>query len=156
MDRKYAKTFYSSGVKQTENMAELIGAKLKGSELIELVSDLGGGKTTFVKGLTKGAGSVDHVSSPSFTLRNDYTAPKLTIAHFDFYRLNDAGILKEMLAEAVTDPTTVVVIEWAGIVNDVLSSDKVKISIKVTGENSRTFELDYPERFKYLFQGINL
>jgi tRNA threonylcarbamoyladenosine biosynthesis protein TsaE len=139
---------------QTEEFAALLGSRLSGGEVIELISDLGGGKTTFVKGLVQGAGSGDHVSSPSFTLRNDYGSAKMAIAHFDFYRLSDPGILKEMLAEAMLDPQTVVVIEWAGIIEDILPKDHIKITISVTAETKRQLALDLPSRFSYLVEGL--
>jgi len=64
-------------------------------EIIELRSDLGGGKTTFTQGLAAGAGSKDAVSSPTFTLKKIYRAGELHIYHYDFYRLNEPGILKD-------------------------------------------------------------
>jgi len=123
---------------------------LRGNEVIELVSDLGGGKTTFVRGLASGAGSLDRVSSPSFTLTNVYQAPLLTFHHFDFYRLPEPGILREELAEVIDDPHNVVVIEWAAIVEDILPSDHLTITIRATGETSRDYELYCPESLSYL------
>ena len=154
MDRRFNRSIETDSSNQTEKMAAKIGAKLKGGEVMELISDLGGGKTTFVKGLVSGSGSEAYVSSPSFTLRNDYAGPKLSIAHFDFYRLKDPGILSQMLAEAMSDPATVVIIEWGGIVDAILPPDHVKVTIKVSGETKRLFEMDCPMRFKYLFEGI--
>lgn len=118
--------------------------------MIELVSDLGGGKTTFVRGLAKGAGSTDRVSSPSFTLTNVYHAPHLLLHHFDFYRLSEPGILRAELAEIIADDANVVIIEWAGIVADVLPPNRLTISISVTGETSREYALTCPASLTYL------
>jgi len=123
---------------------------LRGGEVIALVSDLGGGKTTFVRGLASGAGSPDRVSSPSFTITNIYQAPPLMLQHFDFYRLQAPGLLRDELAEVIADPLNVVVIEWAAIVEDVLPSDHLTINIRVTGETSRDYELYCPEPLAYL------
>src|SRR5487761_1256819 len=106
----------------TLSLASQIGHNLKGGELIVLVSDVGGGKTTFVRGLTKGAESTSHVRSPSFTLENQYLAKNFIIHHFDFYRLTDPGIMQNMLAEVVSDNRSVIVIEWGDIVSGVLPS----------------------------------
>lgn len=119
---------------------------------MELVSDLGGGKTTFVRGLARGMGSGDKVSSPSFTLSNEYKADKLTMYHFDFYRLNEPGIMRDELAEAVADPQAVTVVEWADIVEDVLPVGKLTIRIKTTGESERELTFEYPENLKYLVE----
>src|ERR1700679_221405 len=103
----------STKPEETIGLAAAIGGRLRGGEVIELASDLGGGKTTFVRGLAQGAGSGDTVSSPSFTLTNQYEAGDLTIYHFDFYRLLEAGIVRDELAEVLADPQAVVVVEWA-------------------------------------------
>lgn len=134
----------------TVQLADAIGKQLKGGEVIELKSDLGGGKTTFVRGLAKGMGSDDHVASPTFTISREYHGPKLTLYHFDFYRLNDAGIVAHELAEYVGDPYAVVVVEWADIVHKVLPPEHFSITIQSTGENTRHISCTYPESLAYL------
>ena len=128
-----------------------LGSKLRGGEVIELVGDLGSGKTVFVKGLAQGMGSADVVSSPSFTLSNEYQAGNLRLLHFDFYRLDEPGILRDELAEVVGDDQTVVAIEWADVVADVLPAEHVAIRIQVHGENERVLDCEYPETMSYLF-----
>jgi len=135
---------------RTEQLAETIGAKLRGGEVIELIADLGGGKTTFVRGLARGAGSVGKVSSPTFTLSNEYKAGELTIHHFDFYRLAEAGIMGDELAEAIADPKAVVVVEWGDIVADVLPASRLTITITATGEDSRQLQFKCPDGLSYL------
>ncbi len=152
MAYKITKTLDS--LQDTLALAALIGGKLRGNEVIELVSDLGGGKTTFVKGLAKTAGSSDHISSPSFTIRNDYKAKDFNIAHFDFYRLNDPGIISDMLAEAINDPNTVVIIEWGGIVGDVLPIDRMSVKLSVGDINTRQAEIEIPNDYDYLYEAI--
>lgn len=112
-----------------------MGSQLRGGEIIELRSDLGGGKTTFVRGLVRGAGSQDHVVSPTFTLNRIYRAKNLSIYHYDFYRLDDAGILADQLAEAVNDDQSVVIVEWAGIVENVLPPDRLSIELQPTAND---------------------
>jgi tRNA threonylcarbamoyladenosine biosynthesis protein TsaE len=118
----------STSSADTERLGELLGEQLTGREVIELRSDLGGGKTTMVRGITSGAGSSDRVGSPTFTLSKEYKAKKFDIHHFDFYRLSEAGILKEQLVEATQ--TGVVIVEWADIVKDVLPQDHLSIELK--------------------------
>lgn len=120
--------------------------------MIELVSDVGGGKTTFVRGLAEGMGSTDHVSSPSFTLTNQYKGKHLTIQHFDFYRLSEPGIMRDELAEMLEDSSTVVVVEWAGLVADVLPSNRFTIHITASGDTKRDFTVAYPKSMSYLLQ----
>ena len=141
-------------LEQTLALANALGHKLRGGEVIELVSDLGGGKTTFVRGLAAGMGSTDRVSSPSFTLTNQYQAGDLTLQHFDFYRLNEPGIMRDELAEVVADPKTVTVVEWAGIVDDVLPAERLTIGISATTETGRQFQLTYPNSLSYLVEQL--
>jgi tRNA threonylcarbamoyladenosine biosynthesis protein TsaE len=139
-----------TGLGDTARLAEQMGSRLRGGEVIELVSDVGGGKTTFVKSLAKGFGSTDSVASPSFTISREYASGDKTMYHFDFYRLNDPGIVANELAEVVGDPQGVIVVEWADIVEDVLPAEHVTIYIKSMGETAREFEISYPAQLAYL------
>ena len=143
----------TDSARETEAFAERIGERLRGGEVMELVSDLGGGKTTFVRGLARGFGSQDRVSSPTFTISQEYHAGERTLYHFDFYRLHEAGIVAAELAEVTRDPAAVVVVEWGGIVHDTLPEDRMTIQITATGENARELVVRYPETYTYLFSG---
>jgi tRNA threonylcarbamoyladenosine biosynthesis protein TsaE len=140
----------SNSSASTEQLGHNIGTRLRGGEVIELASDLGGGKTTFVRGLAAGMGSDDAVSSPSFTISQVYQAGNLTLHHYDFYRLPDAGLMQQELAEVLEDPQAVVVVEWAGVVENVLPAERISVVIKPTGENAREFSVSLPQQFAYL------
>lgn len=127
---------------------------MKGGEIIELISDLGGGKTTFVRGLARGAGSTDRVASPTFTISRVYQAGKLEIHHFDFYRLGEAGLIAEELAEVISDPHSVTVVEWADIVADVLPSKRLTITIEKTPTDGRKLTFRSPESLQYLMKAV--
>ena len=135
-------------------LAAQIGANLRGGEVIELISDLGGGKTAFVRGLAAGLGSTDRVSSPSFTLTNQYQAGDKIMHHFDFYRLNEPGILRAELAEILQDDHNIVAIEWAAVVADVLPIERLSLAIRTTGETSRELSFRYPKSLNYLLSGL--
>lgn len=144
----------STSAEQTESLAEKIGRALKGGEVIELVSDLGGGKTTFVRGLARGFGSVNKVASPTFTLSRVYEAGEREMHHFDFYRLHEPGLIAEELTDVLGDHRNVVVVEWAGIVNDVLPKRRLTISIEHTLEGRRlTFHC--PDALRYLVEAAS-
>jgi tRNA threonylcarbamoyladenosine biosynthesis protein TsaE len=143
-------TTTSVNVAETEQLAAQIGRKLKGGEVIELVSDLGGGKTAFVRGLARGMGSHDHVSSPTFTISQIYQAGDLELHHFDFYRLHEAGIMAAEIAELLGDPKIVVAVEWSDIVQHVLPVDRLTIKLTLTGEEGRKLELSYSPKLAYL------
>lgn len=144
----------STSSARTEQLGELVGSKLRGGEVLELVSDLGGGKTTFTRGLARGAGSNDRVGSPTFTLSREYTAPKFTLSHFDFYRLGEAGIVGDELAEVIDDPTYVTIVEWGDIVHDILPEQRLTIHITQTGDDTRRVTFDYPPELEYLVEEL--
>ena len=127
-----------------------IGSRLKGGETMELVGDLGSGKTAFVRGLAEGMGSKDDVRSPSFTLSNQYRAGTFTLYHFDFYRLHEPGIMRRELAEVLDDPKVSVVVEWADPVKSALPDERLTVYITPTGETGREFNFSYPEELGYL------
>lgn len=131
---------------QTKSVGQKLGSTLSGGEVIELIGDVGAGKTTFVKGLAVGLGIDEDVQSPSFTISRVYDARGgLTLAHYDFYRLSDAGIMRDELSEAISDPTTVTVIEWADIVEGVLPPDRITIKFEATSEDERTLTINGAE-----------
>jgi tRNA threonylcarbamoyladenosine biosynthesis protein TsaE len=131
-----------SSEKDMRALGERLGALLHGNETIELIGDVGAGKTTFVKGLAVGLGVDEDVQSPSFTISRVYDAKDGgTLAHYDFYRLGEAGILSEDVQESMVDNKTITVIEWAGIVDDRLPSDRIQITISPDSETSRIVEI---------------
>lgn len=144
----------SSSLEDTEALAGTIGRHLKGGEVIELVSDLGGGKTAFVRGLARGMGSHDHVASPTFTISREYRAGELTLYHFDFYRLPEPGIMSAELAEVLDDPKAVVAIEWSDIVQHVLPEKRLSVKFILTGEANRRLEFAYPSELAYLLEAV--
>ena len=126
----------------TASLAAKLADHLTGGETIELVSDLGGGKTTFVQGLAKAMGYDGAVTSPTFTLSHIYRLPNgQEIHHYDLYRLGQGGIVGEELAEDIADTRLTTVVEWAEVVSNELPTDRLRIAITVTGENQRMFSL---------------
>lgn len=146
----------SNGQAATEVVAARIGARLRGGEVFDLISDLGGGKTTFVRGLARGAGSSDQVASPTFTVSKLYEAGKLHIHHFDFYRLPEAGLMTHEVAELLQDPVNVVVAEWSGAIHDVLPGDRVSVTLErvTSGEDDRNIAISAPQSLAYLFEDL--
>ena len=107
-----------------------IADKLSGGMCIELIGDVGAGKTTLVQGIGEGLQADDVVQSPSFTISREYDCRDgLRLVHYDFYRLNDAGIMSYELNESLTDPSAITIVEWASTVDAVLPDDAVRVRI---------------------------
>lgn len=146
--------FTTDSTEATKALGQAVGKNLRGGEVIVLVSDLGGGKTTFTHGLAKGFGSQDRVASPSFTISREYAAGDKRIHHFDFYRLGEAGIMLDEIAELVNDPNVVLVVEWADVVADVLPQEHISISFTPSGDNDRQITIVAPQKYDYITQDI--
>jgi tRNA threonylcarbamoyladenosine biosynthesis protein TsaE len=127
---------------ETKSLGLSIGLSLQGGEVIELVGDVGTGKTTLVKGLAVGLGIDEYIQSPSFTINRTYEGRNdIKLSHYDFYRLDDAGIMADELGEEIGSPGTVTIIEWAGVVEGVLPVDRLSVLITSPSETARKFEI---------------
>ncbi|QJU09474.1 tRNA (adenosine(37)-N6)-threonylcarbamoyltransferase complex ATPase subunit type 1 TsaE [Candidatus Saccharibacteria bacterium oral taxon 488] len=125
-----------------QRLGQIIGSRLRGGEVIELVGDIGAGKTTLTKGIAEGLDITEPVQSPTFTISRVYQSPRgLTLAHYDFYRLGEAGIMAEEIREVTMQPQTVTVVEWAGAVEQVLPADRLTARILAIDEQSRRVTL---------------
>ena len=127
---------------ETKNLATRIGGLLKGGEVIELVGDVGAGKTTFVKGLAVGLEIEDDIQSPSYTISRLYDARGgLRLVHYDFYRLTEPGIMANEVAEMIHDQQMITVIEWADIIEGILPENRYTIRFESPSENVRSINL---------------
>ena len=142
----------------TQCLGEKIGRLLKGGTMIELVGDLGSGKTTLTQGIAKGMGFSGDVPSPTFTVSRVYPVRDgMQLHHFDWYRLHGPDMATHEFAEAFNDPTAVTVVEWAGNGKARPPQARLRISLEPTAhretERSITIEsLGAPTN--YLIKGL--
>ena len=110
--------------------------------VIELVGDVGAGKTTFTKGLARGLEITEEITSPTFTISKVYENSRgQKLVHYDFYRLENPGIMVEDLFENLQDPQTITVIEWADTVSEILPANHLRLEILINDDGSRTLNL---------------
>lgn len=129
-------------VEETHAFGKRLGQLMMGGEVVELLGDVGAGKTTLVKAIAEGMGIHEPIQSPTFTINRLYEGEKgVRLAHYDFYRLSDAGIMNDEIAEVVADTSVVTIIEWAGAVAGALPNDRLSIIIVAPTEESRRFTL---------------
>ncbi len=130
--------------KDTADMIKIgkdIVGELGDLRVVELIGDVGAGKTTIAKGIAQSLGVKENITSPSFSISNFYAASPKNLAHYDFYRLSDPGIMRDELAEAISDASNFVVIEWGESVANILPATHAKIIITKNTDSSRTVEL---------------
>ena len=129
------------------DFGEKLGQKITAPSVIELIGDVGAGKTTFTRGLAKGLGITAPVTSPSFTIMKSYAAPNGTIlTHYDFYRLSDPGLMAEDLEESINSNNTITVVEWGNSIENILPGSRHIIKIELLDDGSREVTINSPEK----------
>ena len=129
-------------INSEQEMLELGGKLPITSNVIELVGDVGTGKTTLTRGFAKSLGVEEDVTSPSFTISKAYaTKDGKTLVHYDFYRLQDPGLMSEDLEENISNPNNIVVIEWSDSVKNLLPENHTIVNIRYNDDGSREVKI---------------
>jgi tRNA threonylcarbamoyladenosine biosynthesis protein TsaE len=127
----------------TSRLGERLGAVLVAPMTLELISDLGGGKTTFVQGLARGLGYQGEVTSPTFTLSRIYELPgERELHHFDLYRLSGSDVVVDELADVTGQAGIIIAIEWPDTARQILPSDHLSLTFIATGDDERRLEFE--------------
>ena len=128
--------------KECELLGSIISGKLNKGDVISLEGDLGSGKTTFIKGILKGLNYNYDVTSPTFTLINEYDAD-LKVIHIDFYRENNIQRWQEIGINEYLYSNNLVLIEWGNMINDILPDNVIRIYFEHITLNKRKIYSDY-------------
>ena len=134
------KEYISKSVEETFLIAKEIAKSFLAPQIFLLEGDLGAGKTHFVKGFVKALGCEELVTSPTFTIMNEYECEKMMVYHFDMYRLSSAEEAINLGFEEYFDLTQLngySLVEWAENVEGLFSQEVVKIKILKSGESER-------------------
>ncbi|MGO1370071.1 tRNA (adenosine(37)-N6)-threonylcarbamoyltransferase complex ATPase subunit type 1 TsaE [Senegalia sp. (in: firmicutes)] len=136
--------------RETEKLGEKIGKLLNSGDVICLDGDLGAGKTTLTKSIARGLEVEEYVTSPTFTIVNEYDG-RLHVNHFDVYRIADIDEMYDIGYEEYIYSESVSIIEWASNIGEILPDQRIEIYIETIDANSRKFNIKLiGERYKYL------
>ena len=133
--------FTTLSPEETENLGRKFAERLSSGSVVVLTGELGGGKTTFVKGLAKGLGVKGYVKSPSFTILHIYEGGRLPLYHIDLYRIADARELHNLGLEEYIYGSGVSVIEWGERMGELLPEAAFRIEFFYEGEEKRRIEV---------------
>ena len=133
--------YYSNSPEQTERIGAALGKLLQPGAVIAFEGGLGAGKTAFTRGLAKGLGSSDPVTSPTYTIVNEYLGGRLPLFHFDMYRLGSAEDLWDIGWDDYLDRGGVCAVEWSENVRSALE-DPIFVRIEKTGEDTRCITVE--------------
>ena len=138
-------TFLSNSPAETEAIGAALGAILAPGTVIAYRGDLGAGKTAFTRGLARGLGYAEPVTSPTYTIVNEYLGGRLPLFHFDMYRLASSDDLWDIGWEDYLERGGVCAVEWSENVEDAME-DAIWVTIQKTGEESRRITLEGGEK----------
>ena len=134
-------TFTTNSPAETEDLGAALGRVLMPGTVIAYRGDLGAGKTAFTRGLARGLGYAEPVTSPTYTIVNEYLGGRLPLFHFDMYRLRSSDDLWDIGWEDYLDRGGVCAVEWSENVEDALE-DALTVTIEKLGEESRRITIE--------------
>lgn len=131
----------SNSPEDTDKIAKAIADSLTFGMLFCLYGDIGAGKTTLTKSIGKYLGVEEKITSPSFVILNEYHTGRLSLYHFDLYRLENEGVksILDELKEHSTDPKALTVVEWAQFSQEELLVDRLSLEINYLENDEREF-----------------
>ena len=126
---------------QTEAVGQALGKVIKPGTVLAFTGDLGAGKTAFTRGLARGLGAEDRVTSPTYTIVNEYLSGRLPLFHFDMYRLGSSDDLWDIGWEDYLERGGVCAVEWSENVDDAME-DAVLVTIEKLGPEQRRIRIE--------------
>ena len=135
--------FITHSREETEQLGAKLANALNGGAVVAFTGDLGAGKTAFVSGMARALGVEERVTSPTFTIVNEYEGGRLPLFHFDMYRLGDADELFHIGWEDYLARGGICAVEWSENVAEAMEPDAVRVSIRRgDGEDDRILEIE--------------
>ena len=133
--------FITHSTQETEQVGQALGRVIKPGTVLAYTGDLGAGKTAFTRGLAKGLGAKEQVTSPTYTIVNEYLSGRMPLFHFDMYRLHSSEDLWDIGWEDYLERGGVCAVEWSENVADAMEG-AIRICIEKTGEDSRRITVE--------------
>ena len=136
-------TYVTNSPAETEALGQRLAERLQPGDVIAYTGDLGAGKTAFTRGLARGLGITERITSPTFTIVNEHQGGRLPLFHFDMYRLGSSDELYEIGWEDYLARGGVCAVEWSEIVADALEEDCIRVDIRQgETENQRKITIE--------------
>jgi len=133
--------FITHSPQETEKVGQALAAVLKPGTVLAYEGDLGAGKTAFTRGLARGLGATEQVTSPTYTIVNEYLSGRMPLFHFDMYRLSSSDDLWDIGWEDYLDRGGVCAVEWSENVADAMDG-AIRVRIEKTGEDTRRITVE--------------
>ncbi|MCL2163692.1 MAG: tRNA (adenosine(37)-N6)-threonylcarbamoyltransferase complex ATPase subunit type 1 TsaE [Oscillospiraceae bacterium] len=149
-------SLYSNSPRETREIGRKLGSALKGGDTVLLDGELGAGKTVFTSGIAEALGYTGYVTSPTYTIINEYNNLKTVFYHIDAYRVDDPDEILEAGFEDYINRQGVVVVEWASNIEKYAPFNSIRIVIEksVHGENQREIKMEMPQERYMEYENI--
>lgn len=148
------KSIYLENEKATSSLGEKIGKFLFPGAILCLNGDLGAGKTALTKSIALGLGIREDITSPTFTIVNEYEDGRLKLNHFDVYRIGSSDEMYDIGFEEYIASEGVCIIEWSQIIEDILPDERLDINIKYEDEGRRLEFSSRGQAYKSLVEEV--
>ena len=133
--------FITNSPEETERVGAALGAALQPGSILAYEGDLGAGKTAFTRGLARGLGATEQVTSPTYTIVNEYLSGRVPLFHFDMYRLHSADDLWDIGWEDYLERGGICAVEWSENVREALENPVI-VRIEKLGEDARRITIE--------------
>lgn len=138
------RTIHLKNEEETANFGLDLGKHLQKGDIVALIGDLGTGKTALTKAIARGLGITETITSPTFTIVQEYTSGRLPLYHFDVYRIQEPEELYELGYEEYFFGEGVCVIEWADLIEELLPDETKVIRLEYgSGESERIYQCTF-------------
>ena len=144
---------YLDGEEQTKEIGYKLGKLLTPGSVICLIGDLGAGKTTMTQSLAKAIGVDDYITSPTFTIVNEYEGD-MPLYHFDVYRIGSSEEMYDIGYDEYINSDGVCIIEWANLINDILPDEYLDIELSYNGMGREMVLKPIGEKYKKIVEEL--
>lgn len=150
------KKIFLENEESTKKIGEIIGEKLFNGAILCLNGDLGAGKTTLTKSIAKALRIDEDITSPTFTIVNEYTDGSIPLYHFDVYRIGEADEMYDIGFDEYINSDGVCIIEWSSIIRDILPKERLEINLNYSGMGREMEIISYGDKYKKIVEEMNI
>lgn len=150
------KEFFLENEEFTKKLASEISSKLFPGAIVCLNGDLGAGKTTMTKSIAHTLGILEDITSPTFTIVNEYTEGDLVLYHFDVYRIGSSEEMYDIGFEEYIDSEGICIIEWSNIIEDILPEERLELLITYENDGRMAKLTPYGERYEKIVEEVEM
>ncbi|MDY5436401.1 tRNA (adenosine(37)-N6)-threonylcarbamoyltransferase complex ATPase subunit type 1 TsaE [Peptostreptococcus porci] len=150
------KKIFLENEESTKKIGEIIGEKLFNGAILCLNGDLGAGKTTLTKSIAKALRIDEDITSPTFTIVNEYTEGSIPLYHFDVYRIVEADEMYDIGFDEYINSDGICIIEWSSIIRDILPKERLEINLNYSGMGREMEIISYGDKYKKIVEEMNI